>query len=517
MKHYIKFVPTILSAAILSACGGGGGSTGSSTSPTPPPASSTSTVSFDMTLAPTATNMTAVAQWHAGAADQYGHYQAYTPDEIRTAYSMPSLKNATPAQMGAGQTIYIIDSNNDPQILAELMQFSKQYNLPGCTSVTITSSNIGKAAVDGCQIGVVYLDTNGAVTTSQPQYDNDWATEIALDVEWAHATAPFARIVLIETPNNNVATFANAIKFVNAAGQPGAVSMSFAAPEGSYVSGYDSLFTAPGITYLAAAGDDGEQVNWPAASSKVVAVGGTAIVLDSNNQREFEYAWGGTGGGVSAYESAPVYQATLKNSKRVLNDVSFNADPTTGQFIVTLQPSQTAVAGNFSTAPIGGTSLATPQWAGLVVIANAERADLGLQALGDIHTALYQNSYVFNDVTQEEDPSFPAQVGYDMPTGLGSPIVSNLLPLLVQAPVEQTNANNLTITVSDLTGTFTVADSATDNVHVTVSGVPAGLTFTPNGSVVTLGMTGVTCSCDLKITVNDGTVTQTTTMSIDIG
>jgi subtilase family serine protease len=92
-----------------------------------------------------------------------------------------------------------------------------------------------------------------------------WATEIALDVQWAHATAPLARIVLIEAPSASVNDLLGAINLANAMG-PGVVSMSFGAPEGDWVVSIDSAFSAADMTYVAAAGDSGKGVSWPSSS-----------------------------------------------------------------------------------------------------------------------------------------------------------------------------------------------------------------------------------------------------------
>lgn len=509
MKHFL----ILAVALILTACGGGGGSS----APAPvinQPAPITSTVSFDMTLTQSV-GTSAIPQRHVKPADfiSDGGF-GFTPSQIRAAYNMPRLATATPAQLGAGQTIYIIASNDDSQLVAELALFNKEFSLPGCTTVAANSVSIGKAPVTGCTLTVVYADTNGNMTTTVPAYNSNWAGEISLDVEWSHATAPYARIVLIETPNSNTTTFANAVSLANKMG-PGVVSMSFASAEVSTDTGYDVSFNTPGMTYVAAAGDNGEQVNWPASSSKVLAVGGTSLYYGPGLR--LEYGWTGTGGGSSLYVSLPSYQKQLGGSHRQVSDVSFNADPDTGQVQVQLFPGNP----NPLWEVVGGTSIAAPQWAGLIAIANAMRADVGFAALGDIHTQLYANEFDFNDITQGTNGncgSCNAIHGYDQLTGLGSPIANQVLNTLVNAPVEPSNPDNLTITISDLFSTFTVNDSSSTSVHVVVTGVPTGMSFVPNGNVVSIATTGISCQCELGITVTDtNNVSSSVTMNLNLG
>src|SRR5262249_9787443 len=151
-----------------------------------------------------------------------------------------------------------------------------------------------------------------------------------------------------------------AVKLANAMGA-GVVSMSFGGPEGSWVAGSDASFAAAGMSYLASTGDNGAQVNWPAVSPSVIAVGGTSMQWAPGGART-EHAWSGSGGGISAYEALPAYQSgvaiagggTLR--KRAVADVAFNADPGTGQYVAIIAPGAQA-AGWYA---YGGTSIAAP-------------------------------------------------------------------------------------------------------------------------------------------------------------
>ena len=337
------------------------------------------------------------------------------------------------------------------------------------------------------------------MTATAPAYDSGWATEIALDVQWSHATAPYARIVLIEAPDATLPNLIGAVQLANAMG-PGAVSMSFGAPEGSWTNSVESNFTVAGMTYLAAAGDSGAGVQWPAVSPHVVAVGGTSLNYTGAAPRT-EVAWSGTGGGVSQYTATPSWQNSAvpgvgSPGHRAVTDVSFNADPSTGQYVDVISPSTASV--NWLSA--GGTSLSTPQWAGVVAIANALRAQKALPLLaapqavlyGQIGTAPSLYAAAFVDVTQGADGSCAtcaAQLGYDLPTGLGTPTVTSLLATLTGASAPTAAAVAPVVTAASVSGTvgtalsFAVAVSAPHPVSYTLSGAPAGMSIASTGQL----------------------------------
>ena len=144
------------------------------------------------------------------------------------------------------------------------------------------------------------------MTAAIPTYNSGWATEIALDVQWSHATAPLARVILIEAPDASLSSLVGAIDLADSMG-PGIVSMSFGSAEGSWTASADPAFGAASMTYLGAAGDSGAGVEWPAVSAHVVAVGGSTLTYTGSGARS-EVVWSGTGGGISAYVPAPAYQ-----------------------------------------------------------------------------------------------------------------------------------------------------------------------------------------------------------------
>ncbi len=428
----------------------------------------------------------------------------YTPAQIRAAYSLPSLpstnasvSSAQAAQLGAGQTIYVIDADNDPNVAAELAAFNSKFGLPACTvtPVAVTASlPLAPAPSTGCVFSVVYSTSNGAMASTAPPYSSSWQPEIALDVQWAHATAPYARIILIEAPDASTASLAAAVGLANAMG-PGVVSQSFGAAEGGYTSYYDPIYSVANMTYVAGTGDSGEAVNWPSVSAHVLAVGGTSLTYSGGARSET--VWSGTGGGISAYTATPAYQTlavpgSTRSAFRNVADVTFNADPNTGQYVA-LMPQGSATVAWYS---FGGTSLATPQWAGIIAIANAERAQAATAPIGASQSTLYglatqPATYAssFLDVKTGSDgicTTCYAGVGYDLPSGLGSPNVASLLTALVGQPP----ASAPVVTAASVSGkvgtalSFSLTATDTHALTYSLTGAPSGMTVSATTGAV---------------------------------
>lgn len=433
----------------------------------------------------------------------------YSPAQIRTAYNLPALPKSwdvmtslEAAQMGAGQTVYVVAAYHDPNIAAELDAFSKQFGLPTCSSVTISpGSSLPLAAADKstCQFSVVYANQNN-MTSAAPKYDAGWAAEIALDVEWVHATAPLARIILIEAADNLIVNLMSAINLANAMG-PGVVSMSFGAKEGAWTASVDSIFSAADMTYVAATGDNHAEVNWPSVSSQVLAVGGTSLLSYQNVNRN-ETAWSGTGGGISSYVNAPVYQRSnglglVSPVMRNVADVAFNADLNTGQYVAIIAPNA-----NLSWKRYGGTSLATPQWAGVVAVTNATRALNGQGPIGLVQNLIYKaaaevsdffNSVV-HDITSGSN-GYVATSKYDVPTGLGTPDVLAFIKLAggqtqygdvpVKAPVVAPVVSDISF-VGSVGSSFAFSLSFTSANRVTweLSNAPAEMWIDANSGLI---------------------------------
>ena len=204
---------------------------------------------------------------------------AYTPAQIRAAYGINNL-----SWDGTGQTIAIVDAYDDPTIDQALDDFDSQFGLtasgptlyaqygPATSFLTVVNQ-------DGQATSLPSTDPNG------PGTDN-WEVEEALDVEWAHAIAPGAQIILVEANSQSLSDLMASV--ATAASQPGVsvVSMSWGFAEGQAVfasdeATYDSVFTAPGVTFVASTGDYGAaDPEYPAFSPNVVSVGGTSLTLN---------------------------------------------------------------------------------------------------------------------------------------------------------------------------------------------------------------------------------------------
>ena len=340
----------------------------------------------------------------------------YLPDQIRRAYGFDQVPN-----QGAGQVIGIVDAYNHPRIEHDLAVFNLNFGLPACTTD------------NGC-FQRIYA------TGARSGTDTLWALEEALDVEWTHAIAPGARILLVEAHS---ARLSDMLQAVDVAVRNGAtvVSMSWGTYEFANEVSYDNHFIAAHVTFVAASGDFGNPGFYPAASPFVTGVGGTTLFADSQTSDARETAWNGSGGGVSPVEAAPSYQYGFNpHLNRGLPDVAYNADPNTGFAVYDSVPYR----GYGGWIEIGGTSAGAPQWAALVAIANALRLSSNKLPLTGINDALYgaamtAKSYKMNyhDIIVGTNGSCgaicSASTGYDFVTGLGSPDVPALLNVLVKA------------------------------------------------------------------------------------
>ncbi len=322
----------------------------------------------------------------------------YTPTQMRHAYGIDQL-----AGNGAGQIIAIVDAYGSPTIQNDLNVFCATYGLP--------------------TVSVEVYYPQGKVR----QINSGWALETSLDVEWAHAIAPGARIALVVAKSASLSNLLGAVKYaVNLGAKQ--VSMSWGASEFSSEASYDSYFNHAGVTFLAASGDSGAGVIWPAASPNVTAVGGTSLVLDGAGNVSSESAWSGSGGGVSSYEALPSYQTGwLAAAGRGVPDVSYNADPNTGVPVYLSDYNNTK--GWFT---VGGTSAGAPQWAALFALTNASRSS----SVSSSDPALYATATAnyaanFRDITVGNNGAYSASADYDLVTGLGSPLANQLVPSLI--------------------------------------------------------------------------------------
>ena len=341
----------------------------------------------------------------------------YSPSQIRHAYGFDLLSCAGANTCGAGQTIAIVDAYDDPNAESDLKTFSKTYGLPDCTTA------------NGCFSKVF-------ASGSKVRADQGWSLEISLDVQWAHAIAPGAKILLVEAPNNQLSSLMSAVDVAVSKGAM-VVSMSWGSSEFSGESGYDNHFSKAGVVFFASSGDSGS-TSYPAASPYVIGVGGTTLRLDSTgNLISAETAWSGSGGGRSAYENEPSYQSsygiTTTGGKRGIPDVSYNADPNTGVSVY----DSVGYQGQKGWFVIGGTSAGSPQWAALAAIAAPAVPDgnalynAASTTTTDPTTGKTEYALNYRDVTSGSNSGgYSSGSGYDLVTGLGSPLANNLISYL---------------------------------------------------------------------------------------
>ena len=306
-----------------------------------------------------------------------------SPGTIKSVYNYSTSSTA-----GAGQTIAIVDAYDDPTAESDLATFSSQYELPACTTA------------NGC---FKKVDQNGG--SSYPRKDAGWALEISLDVQWAHAIAPGAKILLVEASSNSFTNLLAAEDYAKM--HAGYVSNSWGGSEFSGESSYDSHFAQSGVSFFVSSGDSGLPAQYPSASPNVISVGGTTLNFSGSSFLS-ETGWSGSGGGCSLYETANGSQSSGQvncNGKRATPDVSLDADPASGVSVY----DTTRYQGQSGWFRVGGTSASSPMWA-------ARAASAGVTVNSGY---VYGNSISYRDITAGNNGA-SALVGYDLVTGLGS-------------------------------------------------------------------------------------------------
>jgi subtilase family serine protease len=328
----------------------------------------------------------------------------------------------TPAQMkaylgltgtGTGQTVAIVSAYHSATVKADLTTFDSAFALPAPPTFKQVSQT--------------------GSTTVFPVANETWALETALDVQWVHAIAPGAGILLVEATTSSITNLNTAIAY--AAKQTGVtvISNSWGTSEYSTEASSDTYCKLATALCVVSSGDNGNPGLYPAYNPWVLAVGGTTMSLTSTNTVLSEKAWSGSGGGISLYESRPAYQSTVNTqAKRSIPDVSYNGDPNTGFAVYTSTP----YGGQTGWMQVGGTSAGAPQWAGIIAVSNQIRKAAGKTILSAYNsktltspglTAIYKVTSGLADVTTGTNgacgASCTAGTDFDFVTGRGSPRV----------------------------------------------------------------------------------------------
>jgi subtilase family serine protease len=365
------------------------------------------------------------------------------PSQIRHAYAFDQLvysNGVSPiAADGRGQTIAIVTAFDDPTIASDLDVFDKTFALTG-----------NKTLLE--QYGAASTVLSKHEMAADVAADASWSQETSLDVEWAHAIAPGAHILLVEAASDSLPDLLAAVDYARQQAGVSVVSMSWGSSEYSTEWFDDNHFLTPtghqGVTFVSSAGDQ-NGTTWPSVSPYVLSVGG-ATTLVNGLDYVGEAAWSDTGGGTSPLETAPGFETALTGSiYRTSPDVAYDANPDTGFYVYDSTPYN----GQSGWMTFGGTSAGAPQWAALIAIADQGRAILGKTTLdGATQTLPAIDSlpaFDFHDITlgSQGPGSFgvSAAVGYDQLTGRGTPIANRtIIGLLTYSGVTATVVHDST-------------------------------------------------------------------------
>ena len=335
----------------------------------------------------------------SGAAAPLVAPRGFGPADLQDAYKLTALS----ASAGGGRTVAIVDAYDAPTAEADLAVYRATFGLSPCTTA------------NGCFKKVNQQGNSGPL----PVPNSGWASEINLDLAMVSAICPNCNILLVEADSNFYSDLGAAVNL--AASWPGvvAISNSYGGSESSSDPAFcGQYFKHPGIAITASSGDGGYGVESPASCPNVTAVGGTSLSRSAAVPRGWtEVVWGsaslpaGAGSGCSAFEPKPAFQTDPGCSRRTVADVSAVADPRTG----------VAVYDQGSWAVYGGTSVSSPIIAAVFALATPAGS-------GDFPVSYpYTNPGALFDVTSGANGSCgqsylcTAKVGYDGPTGLGTP------------------------------------------------------------------------------------------------
>lgn len=370
-----------------------------------------------------------------------------SPSQLRHAYGFDDIAFAGGfTGQGAGQAIAVVVMYHHPNIEADLKAFNRQCGLPDCFFYQFNVDN--------------------TPTAPPTPYALGWGSEARMDIQWAHAMAPLATIVLVEASDlYEGVDYARNLEGVSV------ISMSWGSTEIEDESDKDSYFKTPaghtGITFVAASGDQhGHRPgDYPAFSPNVLAVGGTAFApnLSSNGNYTGEIAWDRGGGDISKYEGQPGFQKGIVSqsaTRRTIPDVSLDA----GSGVAVFDSYDFGAATPW--VSMGGTSLSTPCMAGLIACANEGRIAQGMNTLKDqeamvdlykIYSISKQNglgSFGYHDVTTGDNHFHSAGQGFDLATGLGTPKAAVIASALARSAPEAKLVSPGLLGVNTTTPTF---------------------------------------------------------------
>jgi subtilase family serine protease len=446
--------------------------------------------------------------------------RCFNPHAMAVSYNYAGLHAL--GNKGQGKTIAIVDSFGASTIRHDLGVFNTAFGLPHLCGETGPSTPEGNCPPgSGPRFDIIEVQGSPSPVPPPPnngtgqENHNLWDLEVALDVEWAHATAPLANIMLVTTPTaetlgvQGFEQMMNAEQFIIDNHMADVISQSFGSGEGAFNNGLASIehlrhafvaAQANKVTVFASSGDGGSanimkepvktpalipypSVIWPASDPLVTAVGGTYLCTNpvvgsmtaddtmpptacTSKPGDREPAWVASGGGYSIVFDRPSYQNVLppgssyvgsspgapgpNSNMRGVPDIAYQASSRTGVLVYLTESLTNNEAGTTCGGArpcstgwyvVGGTSASSPQWAGLIAIAD----QMAGRDLGFINPALYaiannpaKYAADFYDPHQNNngccgEPGWPATKGWDAVTGLGTPNAAKLLPDLIAA------------------------------------------------------------------------------------
>lgn len=390
-----------------------------------------------------------------------------TPADLHAAYVLP-----TETASSAGQTVAVVDAFDDPTAEADLQVYDEQFHLPPCTEANGCFRKVGE---DG-------------QSSPLPPEQGEWAGEISIDVQMVHAICQHCHILLVEVSGEQLTELGAG---VNTAVKAGAseVSNSYEEPEEAPLASFleelsSESYEHPGVVITASSGDCGylnqacagktASANFPASAPGVIGVGGTT--LTEEHEAWSSTAWADGGSGCSQIFAAPVWQQAVGNfsatgckGDRSVADVAADANPNTGVDIYDSTPEGKAPTG---WTVFGGTSVAAPIVAAEFALAG------GAQGVRSPAATLYSHAGDASDLYDVVSgsngscggaTSCEAVVGYDGPTGLGSP-----LGLGAFAPPEGPTFKSFTPTRGITGSAVTIAGSGLELVDsVSFGALPA--------------------------------------------
>lgn len=339
-----------------------------------------------------------------------------TPASIACVYHLVPqvsgcpISGTTTNPSGGSGAIALVEAYDYPTAANDLAVFSSHFGLPAAN------------------LSIVWA----AGTKPPPDpFSGQWDAEQALDMEWAHAMAPNAKIFLVQAASQNLRDLLQAEQvasnLVRSAGG-GEVSNSWGYLESSSYVPDDSYFTTPGVVYFASSGDSAFSLNYPSVSPDVIAAGGTSIQRNASGDFTGEIYWdnlyGGGGGGLSLTEPRPSYQNVIPaivGNHRGVPDISSDADPLSGVAVYDTTPLFGVVQNWFQ---IGGTSVSSPTLAGIANVAGAASSSAELAEIYADYGTPSEYAAEYRDITLGNSN---CRIGWDICTGVGSPLAYKAL------------------------------------------------------------------------------------------